>query len=389
VKWEDVCKPKRFGGLGVRDLRVVNISLLTKWRWRLLDNNPSLWKNIIRSKYGEEVIGTVVWGDGCRPWFSSLWWKDLCSIGFNLNTNWFAQGVIKNVGNGVNTRFWLDTWIGDLALKERYPRLFSISTQKQASVAEIWSGEGGSRWNLIWRRRLFVWEGTLLEDFVGVLQDVNLTAQEDSWRWKYDTNGVFSVKSTYTLVFDLMIERGNFAPDLMSAFRAVWKGPTPSKVQGFVWMMLLDRIPTKSNLFRRGVLQQPQDQVCVLCGSCVENSIHLFIYCTFAIQVWDRITNWLGLVFTLPQSCASLLNYFAFAVGNKKSRSGLISVWNAATWCLWRHRNKILFENGTWDLSGVVDEIKVMSWKWWIERSNSPQCLLYEWYQEPALCLLR
>jgi hypothetical protein len=30
VKWEDVCKPKKEGGLGIRDLRLTNISLLAK-----------------------------------------------------------------------------------------------------------------------------------------------------------------------------------------------------------------------------------------------------------------------------------------------------------------------------------------------------------------------
>lgn len=36
VKWEDVCKPKKLWGLSVRDLRLVNLALLGKWRWRLL-----------------------------------------------------------------------------------------------------------------------------------------------------------------------------------------------------------------------------------------------------------------------------------------------------------------------------------------------------------------
>jgi hypothetical protein len=42
VKWEEVCKPKNQGGLGVRDIRAINISLLTKWRWRLLFYDLSL-----------------------------------------------------------------------------------------------------------------------------------------------------------------------------------------------------------------------------------------------------------------------------------------------------------------------------------------------------------
>jgi hypothetical protein len=42
VKWEVVSKPKSEGGLGVRDLRRVNTSLLTKWR--LLYNDGKTWK---------------------------------------------------------------------------------------------------------------------------------------------------------------------------------------------------------------------------------------------------------------------------------------------------------------------------------------------------------
>lgn len=37
VKWKVVCQQKRKGGSRVKDVRVVNVSLLTKWRWRLLD----------------------------------------------------------------------------------------------------------------------------------------------------------------------------------------------------------------------------------------------------------------------------------------------------------------------------------------------------------------
>lgn len=42
VKWEDVCESKSAGGLGVKDLRLVNVALLSKWTWRILSNSPSL-----------------------------------------------------------------------------------------------------------------------------------------------------------------------------------------------------------------------------------------------------------------------------------------------------------------------------------------------------------
>ena len=35
VKWEKICKRKRKGGLGIKNLRKMNISLLCKWWWKL------------------------------------------------------------------------------------------------------------------------------------------------------------------------------------------------------------------------------------------------------------------------------------------------------------------------------------------------------------------
>jgi hypothetical protein len=84
VKYEVVCQPTSLGGLGVRDVRAVNISLLAKWRWRLLQDDRVLWKEVLKGKYGEEAIGSVEFGEHCKPWFSSTWWKDICSIGITL-----------------------------------------------------------------------------------------------------------------------------------------------------------------------------------------------------------------------------------------------------------------------------------------------------------------
>jgi hypothetical protein len=223
--------------------------------------------DVIRSKYGEGVIGKLDWGEDSHPWFFSLWWKDIGAIGFNLNTNWFSQSVNKVIGNGANKCFWTENWVGNSSIKVCFPQLYSISSQKEASVADLWSGAGGARWSLVWRRRLFVCEETLVEELFGVLQGAILSDQEDRWSWKHDVNGDFSMKSTYSLVFNLMAERESFSQDQATAFKAIWKCPAPSKVQGFSWMLLHDRIPSKVNLFRRNILHQVEDRVCVLCGN--------------------------------------------------------------------------------------------------------------------------
>lgn len=35
------------------------------------------------------------------------------------------------------TRFWDDVWLGEASLKVAFPRLFSISTQKNCSILEV------------------------------------------------------------------------------------------------------------------------------------------------------------------------------------------------------------------------------------------------------------
>lgn len=44
VKWENICKPKEIGGLGIRDTWNFNIALLPKWKWRLGMEDDGLWK---------------------------------------------------------------------------------------------------------------------------------------------------------------------------------------------------------------------------------------------------------------------------------------------------------------------------------------------------------
>jgi hypothetical protein len=104
------------------------------------------------------------------------------------------------------------------------------------------------------------------------------------------------VKYTYILVSGLMADRGRLSTELSSAFKAIWKCTAPSKVLGFAWLILLDRIPTKANLFRRKIINNAEDRVCVLCGNGEENLVHLFVYCPFAIQVWARIFCWLRMI---------------------------------------------------------------------------------------------
>lgn len=90
--------------------------------------------------------------------FEGVHGKEFAPQFFNNND---AQPLVLSkvrrwVGNGVLTLFWKDIWAFDVPFINMFPRLFSITTNKQASVASLgfWDGRQwiwGSSWTRILR----------------------------------------------------------------------------------------------------------------------------------------------------------------------------------------------------------------------------------------------
>lgn len=122
------------GGLGVKHLDFFNLSLLGKWRWRILVDNEACWFEILQSRYG------VLNFDHDMPSWnsknSSQWWRDLCALDRDkfVPPLWFTKEVRRKVGNGAGTYFWHDDWFGNQPLKEAFPRLFSSSSDKLRKI---------------------------------------------------------------------------------------------------------------------------------------------------------------------------------------------------------------------------------------------------------------
>jgi hypothetical protein len=53
-----------------------------------------------------------------------------------MKDKFFSRGSF-NLGNGMDTRFWEDPWLGDKPLAQQYPSLYNIMQQKQVSVANV------------------------------------------------------------------------------------------------------------------------------------------------------------------------------------------------------------------------------------------------------------
>jgi len=86
-------------------------------------SEEGLWRDILEARYDNwrNMSDTL----GLRK--ESLWWKDLNKVcGNGLQGNWFDSRVQ-----------WEDRWVDGQALKEKFPRLYSISQNKDTLLGDL------------------------------------------------------------------------------------------------------------------------------------------------------------------------------------------------------------------------------------------------------------
>jgi hypothetical protein len=97
----------------------------------------------------------------------------------------------------------------------------------------------------------------------------------------------------------------------------------------FAWLLLVDRLNTKTMLTRRNYSVGPNDH-CLLCNDQVnEDIIHLFFHCTFASSCWQK----LGITWS------AATNLHDGQEPGIASTSFFIEIFIIATWEIWNQRN--------------------------------------------------
>ncbi|RVX09327.1 putative ribonuclease H protein [Vitis vinifera] len=240
VKWAVVCTHKKMGGLGIRNLSILNRALLCKWSWRFAVERDSYWKLIISTKYGVERGG---WSTcGAREGHGVGLWKEISKEGLLLLNNVsFLVGIGKRVSS------------------------------KDAWVADYWDPmgeeEGGLHFSLDlstigrWRE---------VERLLSSIQGKRLDADgEDRMLWKGTKNEIFTVKSLYkSLAHSCAV---SFPGNIF------WSPHVPSKVSFFAWEASWEKVLTQDQLKRRGWILANR---CCLC--CIEEETinHILVHCS-------------------------------------------------------------------------------------------------------------
>jgi len=96
-----------------------------------------MWYRVLVVRYGEEDGRLAVEGRSV-----SSWWKEVASIRDGLGEagdDWFKDNVERKVGDGEDTYFRLDLWVGGAPLCVQFGRLFDLAANKSISVADMCS----------------------------------------------------------------------------------------------------------------------------------------------------------------------------------------------------------------------------------------------------------
>jgi hypothetical protein len=132
----------------------------------------------------------------------------------------------------------MDTWLGNLPLKDKFPSLFNIVRRIQDSVATVLASVP---LNISFCRNLV---GRNLRDWhriVVSLQDVNLQGERDVFVWSLHSSGSFLVSSMYAA----LINNG------VIVSQDIWQIKVPTKIKIFLWYLKRGVILIKDNLARR------------------------------------------------------------------------------------------------------------------------------------------
>ena len=135
VSWENLCRPREEGGLGIKDIRCFNYALLAKLKWRLQGQERGKWKEMIQSNYGSGTSQSPI-----PIKHQSWWWRDLIKVcGEERALGWLHKEINWKIGVGDKVRFWEDPWFNNNSLKSVYPKLYSLSVDQGLKVEEVGS----------------------------------------------------------------------------------------------------------------------------------------------------------------------------------------------------------------------------------------------------------
>ncbi|XP_019195011.1 PREDICTED: uncharacterized protein LOC109188829 [Ipomoea nil] len=312
--WDKLSIPKKYGGMGFKDLKNFNLAMLGKQAWRPLTSPDTLVAKVYKARYypNTTFVDAKVGGCPSHSWRSIMAAHDMV-----------VARVRRRIGDGKTTLIWGHPWLPDnpsplvhtdMPVELRHAKVVGLIDEQTATwdphiLADLFEEEDVSR----------------------ILRIPVSPGYEDSWYWLDDPNGIYTVKNAYRHIMEIY----DHSPGSFEKWTKMWGMKIPPKWKTFLWRAVCDILPTTNNLIIKRVEVDP---TCQMCGIEHENIMHTFINCDYSRHVWNisglPITN--IVVNSFPEWLTIVLTMFT------EDQSAAVV---ALLYCLWRCRNSAVWDD--------------------------------------------
>ncbi|XP_071738860.1 uncharacterized protein [Rutidosis leptorrhynchoides] len=339
---------------------------------KFIGSSEKLCVKVIKAIHGPQIDG---FSPPIKP-SSGGEWASINRVIIDLHNRFPVTSslLLIKVGNGLDTCFWMDTWIGKTSLSARFPRMFALELNKTCKIANRRSINGVWDWH--WRRdpRPGI-ESQQFNDMLDCLAMATFSNSPDSWTCPLFKDGRFSVSGFRKLII----------ADQMGEWPTHWCNIIPPKVNFFLWRARLDRLPDKCNLLDRGVVAS-----ILLCSSCniqIEDSSHIFFDCEVATQVWSFVAQWLEIDIPRWQNFDAFWQWCMASSNDFKKVMVTEVVCYAALWTIWRYRNGVIFNPNKFRKCHLLDSVVFSSYDWISSRYKKARLNWNLWLLFPLMSL--
>jgi len=301
VSWAKVKRPKNLGGLGVLDLELFSRALRLRWLW-------------------------FEWTEPDRPWVGT---NVPCD---EVDKQLFRACTRVSVGDGAKAKFWDSTWVQGRAPRDLAPNLYKLAWRKNLTVREELQNHN-------WTRGLWRMSSALeMAEFVmlwNLVQDTQLSMQQDEIRWCWTADGQYTAQSAYKAQFC-----GSYCT---FDSHAIWKAKVEDKHRFFAWLLVQCKLLTADKLIKRN---WPCNPICPLCDQLEETAEHMCLHCVFAQEVWLLVSNWTEGQVKLPVPGTTIQEWWNNSMQGlgKKDKQRMAALMIYTSWNVWKERNRRIFQ---------------------------------------------
>lgn len=261
--------------------------------------------------------------------------------------------ICYTVGNGDRARFWTDRWLDGAKVAEIAPNVVCMVSRRRAAACSVREGLSGQ-----WLRDCGPDMSTeALPEFFLLWQrlaNFHLDPErEDLPLWRWSPDGRYSTKSAYGAFFAGQV-RAPISDE-------IWLSRAPYSCKFFAWLAAKNRCWTADRLQRRGL---PRPTACPLCDQEPESLQHLLLGCVVSREVWFWALRCWGKEDWLPAADTELLEWWSSRTCPTAHRRDMWTAIILVFWCIWRHRNDVVFNGVAASQFAIRDRISLEFDRW-------------------------